>query len=479
MPRARVIIRDHDGKSQRLRFWNVLGELGIFVTRLIETKDALIVIAGVTDLDMLFVPGHLETLKSKGFEPVPPPELNALKTVVVRDVDPFVTGLSEDILRNCLEQQHKGISKVIKIPNNPRMLKLTFQTSYGAEQCIKNGILLGQQRIDPKSCEMERYFNIRQCMKCYSFAHVTKSCSHSDEFLVCSECAEFGHRFKDCRADFKKCILCEGDHRAVAMRCPVRKEKIKELEKKKKEKEQDARDKDSVEKVMFKLHDVFQKLPNNFATVITTALILAKMEDVEKPGSFQSVFDQVMVENSLPRVKIPRSLFQTESSTEPPASDRDRDRRKRDRSGDFETDLEGAVGYSFPPASQTVTPAISMLSMSSQPDIRAKPPEQPPEQKKEKSGKVERNPQILVFAPTTHNLTNITESTLYKELSMGKRIKYIYQDNSFNKDFVKQIVFDKVIRFTGKDIKYVEVDKFNKLPHGSYLKVDPYKKKKK
>ena len=495
MPRVRFLIRNHDGSSQRVRFWNLLSEVGIFIIKLIETKDAMVAIADATNVERMFTDDIKVKIRQHGFDPLTPPEMTANRTVIVRDVDTYITGQDEAVIVKGIvdNQMLMGSLKVIKIPTNPRMLKIVFDHNADARYAIASGLIIMQQSISPDSIEMEKFINLRQCMKCYSFEHVTRKCNIEGEHLICSECAERGHRYNNCNNVTKKCVNCQGPHRTLAYRCPTRKKKLKEVEQKRKNKEQADRDKVVIGKVAAKLDDMLSKLPDNFVTTITTAIIFAKMKESEEYGSFQRTFDSIMQANKVPKVIIPRELFERVlPDMQSAGAETDRgegDRRKRGRSGDDsegeEEEMEGAVGFAEPIETPVITPSVSLVSLDQVPITFTKPPERKKEKTEQKEKGKEKDdvieeldPRILIIAPNNLNFTKIATETLYKELALGKRIKYLYRERSLKPEIVRQIITDRTKLFTARDIHYVEVNKFQALPHGKYVKLDPRKKEK-
>ena len=473
MPRVRVVIRDHDGSPQKPRFWAVLGEIQVYVNRLIETKGAFIVIMSMRNAERMLTNTNKELLRSRGFEAIPPPEMTAGRTLVLRDVDPYITSnFSEDEILDSITEC-TGHCKVIKIPTNPRMLKIMFVDASETE-IARFGFNVMNQQFTSESIEKERYVDIRQCLKCYQFDHITKKCPVEGEHTVCSECGATDHRYTVCTSTVKKCLNCHGPHRTLAYKCPERKRKVKEIEQKQKQKEKKEAE-PQLGPLTAKLNELFDNLTPSFVTVITTALIFAKMKEVDEPGTFQFVVDEIMQANNLPKVIIPSSVYKQPrvSAQVPPATDPedieiDLDRgRKRDRSGEAEEpeEREGAVGY-------TITPAISLASLTSVEPVSLSPPKPPG--KKEKK---DQDPKIIVVAPSNLNFTKITDSTLYKELRLGKRIKYFYREKKYDPESVKRMLMERlVVTFTAKDIMYVDVGKFNKIVHGSYINLDPKKR---
>ena len=210
--RVRVVIRRHDGSPQKPRFWKILSKLGLSLNKLIETKDAFIVITDDETAEDFFDEDKMKEFKDDGFEPQMPLELLAKRTLVLRGVDPYITDMSDDELTVAMTT---AFDKIIRIPSNPTMLKLVAYSVATANYVLEKGIRISNQIIPKGQIELERFVNIRQCMRCYSYSHVTKKCNKPSDFVVCSECSSNEHRFKDCLNLTKKCLNCRGPHRSL------------------------------------------------------------------------------------------------------------------------------------------------------------------------------------------------------------------------------------------------------------------------
>ena len=89
------------------------------------------------------------------------------------------------------------------------------------------------------------------------------------------------------------------------------------------------------------------------------------------------------------------------------------------------------------------------------------------------------DPLVTVITPNNRNYTRIQENTLYKELTLGRRIKYFFRNRSSWPDDVKRMIEEREINFTAKDVLYVDANKFQRIKHGTYMKLEPHKKSKK
>ena len=110
-----------------------------------------------------------------------------------------------DELKNLIELKNPGkVNKIIKIPTNTRLLKIIYEDANTAQKTLKEGIIIGHQKFTPSDLEKEKFVNLRICMRCYDYDHLTKECPKDQSYKVCSECAQRGHRFNTCKSAKKR-----------------------------------------------------------------------------------------------------------------------------------------------------------------------------------------------------------------------------------------------------------------------------------
>ena len=110
-------------------------------------------------------------------------------------------------------------------------IKLEFASSEMARKACKSGLLLFHISISPHQIRQKVYTPLLTCNKCQAVeAHSTRDCPKPQGYVRCSECGSQEHSFRECRATEKHCMHCHGKHSCRAMRCPVRKEALREKE---------------------------------------------------------------------------------------------------------------------------------------------------------------------------------------------------------------------------------------------------------
>ena len=84
-------------------------------------------------------------------------------------------------------------------------------------------------RVSNHDIKQETYIPVRCCMKCFSLEdHATRDCKKGTEYKLCSECAQEGHVWHQCKELIKTCVNCNENHSTMAMRCMKKKEIIRQ-----------------------------------------------------------------------------------------------------------------------------------------------------------------------------------------------------------------------------------------------------------
>ena len=209
----------------------------IYATKIIPVNDGYIVLTrDDDDLDKVFLKDCLQALQQENFTPILPPELRAKRSVVVFKVEDHIYERSEDEIKEEMENQNDwiddGIDSLYKFPRN-KMMKITFKHTATAKKATEQGILCFNMSIPHHTIKKEEFIQINTCLKCYEIEkHFTSQCPREKNFKICSECGSTEHTWRDCRAENKQCLNCNGQHSTMANKCPeikkIRKEELKE-----------------------------------------------------------------------------------------------------------------------------------------------------------------------------------------------------------------------------------------------------------
>lgn len=276
------------------------------VTRLIPTRDAIIVLTGSDkDSDGIFKEGVAEKLRAANFEAIMPPELRCQRTVICFQLDDFVTcndpaAIKHEIAR-C--QDWAKVEGIYKFPRT-NTLKVTFSTSEMAEKAYDQGLLMFNFSVPQSQMRREVYIHLMACDRCHAIEdHPTSECPLPPTYKACSECGGQDHTFRECQAETKQCFNCRQEHSARAMRCPARKKALKE-------KEERLRKGNPTSTTSFAKTTAQQPPPTPFCDPALQlkshmCMLHAHYINSTSPGTFQSTLSECLRLNGLPDVKLP------------------------------------------------------------------------------------------------------------------------------------------------------------------------------
>ena len=170
-----------------------------------------------------------------------------------------------------------------------------------------DGLRMFMMSIPGYNIQQEKYFNVQTCYRCYALEdHYSNQCKKPEEYMICSECAQLGHNWKECTNNTQKCINCSGDHRTLASKCPKRKEIIKNKrinnQAPKQSYSQAAQQQQTIP-----TYNTSQQPPNNAETYskIYTCIMHAHLHNIAEPGTYNAELNNMLKQNNLPPVKVP------------------------------------------------------------------------------------------------------------------------------------------------------------------------------
>ena len=192
-----------------------------------------VVFCGNNDLNTVMNKSTIERLSNFNLEPHASQEFNAQRTLFLTGINKYITNFSPEELVTSFNASN-GICKanfIIIIENKAGShtrdtLKVILENKDQADHLLINGIWLKGMFIKQKFIHKERWSNITQCFKCFSYEHYANACKKTNQ--ICSKCSG-EHHFSTCTSTDIKCVNCEGKHIAIASSCPKRKEAINKL----------------------------------------------------------------------------------------------------------------------------------------------------------------------------------------------------------------------------------------------------------
>lgn len=152
----------------------------------------------------------------------------------------------------------------------------------------------------------DSFINMKICYRCYKYDdHKTAQCPQEREYKICSHCASNEHTFGDCKSSIKLCLNCNGEYSTLSFSCPYRKNIIKNM------KARNSASTSTYASAAAKQspQGVVSSLVQNDSIVAASVksfmcMVLAGAKNIEKPGSFGAVLDELLEVNKIPALKL-------------------------------------------------------------------------------------------------------------------------------------------------------------------------------
>ena len=263
------------------------------------------------DADKIFLNNALSILTDAGFEPVMPDVLKKNRTVFIRNLDNSICEHSNEEILKEINDKNSSISavEVFKFPKSQSM-KLSLRTSQMATSIIDNGLYMFYLSIPKYDIKKDIYVRLINCYNCYAIHdHHTNECPQGNKTL-CSKCSSAEHTHWNCpRKDNFKCINCSGPHHTLQLKCPLRRNMIRDIRRKIASNDPHAKVvtapktlKDSYAKVAALKQDVIN--PNTSAFMASAFIHLSLIKELQAPGCFHPTFLRLCSDHKLPHLNL-------------------------------------------------------------------------------------------------------------------------------------------------------------------------------
>ena len=147
MVRIRIKIVTHDGESKKPAVWQGLRRAGAFVYKVVGSGEAFLLITDAAKAEKILGEESKQFYLSKGLEVQMPPEYSVLKTLMMKGVGWGVSHMTEDDIKGHIESVNPNwkIEKIVKIPNNERLMKIVCKSPKVADEIVEKGITIFSQ----------------------------------------------------------------------------------------------------------------------------------------------------------------------------------------------------------------------------------------------------------------------------------------------------------------------------------------------
>lgn len=312
---TRIPLKIRSGKPRPDRgkiFDTFYCKIEVALTKLIDTNQGYIALCqNEQDIDTVLTEKGSKALAEINLEAKIPAQISTQRSIICRKLDPYVGGHTSEDIKNEIErvQTWAKVREVVKFGNYTHVIKITFESTDMAQRAL-DGLRLFNVAITSSQIERETFTNVQMCFVCYRMEqHQTKECPHRN-IKVCSECAEEGHRYTECKNTTKKCINCNGDHRTMAMSCPMKKQKIKD-KKEIKAQEKEIKETETYAKIVKETRTQeleerpVLRISKDTPTEVLICILHAHVVNIGRPGSYASELNEMLERNNLQRMWFP------------------------------------------------------------------------------------------------------------------------------------------------------------------------------
>ena len=342
MPSVRIKDNQPNNRNRRETLYELFGDKDLTVTGLIDGNNCYYAKTHEEVLDRFLSEPIRKAFTDKGYEIVDPPEVNALRSVIIRSVDKQIENYTREQIKKNIEQTNPGLSieEFLVLPNTNNMIKIRFQNQNMAYRVIEDGIKILNQFLPANSIEREVFIRLTPCYNCYGYEHPTRNCQEGN-ITVCNKCSGRNHRSDKCTSNFLKCLNCNQNHHTFANKCPTRKAKIKELsisERKKRRDRTRSRSRSQARTTPRARYEATapyrppssyaraadpsqgppqapgaqaippESMTQNLISQTLSCMMFATIQNALNPGSFQEVIDEMYELNGLAKVKFPENI---------------------------------------------------------------------------------------------------------------------------------------------------------------------------
>lgn len=150
MARVRIKTQNPKDPRRKLKLLEILSSNEIYATKIIETKDAFIILTNNEDDPDRIFNGTTDTqLQENQSMPQIPPELQDQRSVKVFSVDSHIYNHDEQEKKDAIMTKHNftsnEIDNIVKIPK-PRIIKITIKTQT-SKKATEQGLLMFSMSI--------------------------------------------------------------------------------------------------------------------------------------------------------------------------------------------------------------------------------------------------------------------------------------------------------------------------------------------
>lgn len=466
------------------------GKYNVPFTRIYKTNEGFKVICrNDQEADKLLTNEAKKDFEHLGTQVIIPPELNAKKTIFIRRVDRRISDNTENEIKEEMERVNTWlkIEEVTKLNNFPNLLKIRLIESTMVQKALQNGILAFNMAIAAHQIEEEEYVNIISCLKCYQLEdHQTWNCPYTN-IIICSECSENGHTYKDCQSTNKQCINCKregltSNHSTLAMKCPTRKKIMKsKITLKRNIPTANSQStyaeiaKRAVEEVKQTNNATHIVLSEQKHTMILISIMHAHVMNLCNPGTYQIELNHMLQKNNLPTMWFPNNPDSSKllGASIGAGTSENQDTNINEMQDSIDTEITDMEQETDTPTQMKQTRETTQKRLdprltrreSTNTQSRQECPTQNETQYPETAEEI--GLKITMTSKSIYPTRDPHPEHVINQINAGE-YKWTYTDKRYTEDIVSRIISQQKIKITKNDFKKVDEGTYRKIRNGLY-----------
>ena len=148
MPAIKIVNKNTRHPKRKARLWECFGSIGVNPTNIKDGKGINYAIVQQEKVEVIIDLKSKQKFQDEGFEIHTPIEYNALRTVVVKNIDQMITDFTDQEVIDRIQNSNPWakIESIYRLAQSGRLLKVRFATTEMANKAQKDGLIVLYQK---------------------------------------------------------------------------------------------------------------------------------------------------------------------------------------------------------------------------------------------------------------------------------------------------------------------------------------------
>ena len=173
MPAIKVVDKNTRHPKRKARLWECFGSIGVNPLNIKEGKGTYYTIVQEENVEVIIDQKSKQKFQDEGFEVHTPTEYNAMRTVVVKNIDQMIADFTDQEVIDRIQHSNPWakVESIYRLAQSGRLLKVRFATTEMADKAQKDGLIVLFQKISSSYVEKETFVKLTPCYNCFNYDH--------------------------------------------------------------------------------------------------------------------------------------------------------------------------------------------------------------------------------------------------------------------------------------------------------------------